>query len=135
MVVDLDLLPLRTQGNQIVDRHGERFQLKCVAWYGSQDRLFVANGLHKRNLTSIVASIVSFGFNCVRLPFSLELYHRNPMVPSHAVIAEPAWSSSPPRALEAYDEILQRLTTDAGLLVVVDAAGCATDSHAFLNQV
>jgi hypothetical protein len=40
----------------------------------------VPGGLNKVGIDFIVRSIISLGFNCVRLPYSLEMYFNNPIV-------------------------------------------------------
>ena len=40
----------------------------------------VVNGLDRQPLASIAATVSSLGFNCVRLPFSLEQYYENPYI-------------------------------------------------------
>ena len=40
----------------------------------------MVNGLDRQPLASIAATIASLGFNCVRLPFSLEQYYDNPYI-------------------------------------------------------
>jgi hypothetical protein len=41
---------------------------------------FVPYGLDKAPIDYISKSISAFGFNCVRLPYSLELFFSNPVV-------------------------------------------------------
>jgi len=48
---------------------------------------FVPYGLDKAPLDYISKSIAAFGFNCVRLPYSLELYFSDPVV-TDAVISK-----------------------------------------------
>lgn len=68
------VLPLITRGRQIVDRQGKPVQLRCVNWYGAHMQDMVVGGLHKQPLDSLVRSIHTLGFNCVRLPYSLEMH-------------------------------------------------------------
>jgi len=53
--------------------------------------LFSVHGLHKRGLEEIVQDIVDAGFNCVRMPYSLDLTFRDTfIVPDFALEANPA---------------------------------------------
>ena len=40
----------------------------------------VVNGLDKQPVSSIAHTIKDLGFNCIRLPFSLEQYFENPFI-------------------------------------------------------
>ena len=57
----------------VVDSAGDRVKLACVNWYGAHMEGHVVNGLDRQSIENIANSIVSHGFNCVRLPSSLEL--------------------------------------------------------------
>ena len=41
---------------------------------------YVVNGLDKQPISSIAETIKNLGFNCIRLPFSLEQYYDNPTI-------------------------------------------------------
>ena len=75
-----DRLPLKTQGTMIVDKAGHQVRLACVSWQGATSERFVVNGLDIANVKAIAKKIAVLGFNCVDLPFSLEMYHRNPLL-------------------------------------------------------
>ena len=64
----------------IVDSQGARVKMACVNWYGAHMEGHVVNGLDRQSLSSIANTIKEIGFNCVRLPFSLEQYYQNPYV-------------------------------------------------------
>ena len=51
--------------------------------------LFSVDGLSKQPLETIAARIAQLGFNCVRLPFSLQLLRDDPLVPDLALAANP----------------------------------------------
>ena len=51
-----------------------------MARYGAHMEGHVVNGLDRQPLASIAATIATLGFNCVRLPFSLEQYYDNPYI-------------------------------------------------------
>ena len=48
---------------------------------------FVPQGLHVKTPDQIAQTIGMFGFNCVRLNWSLELFYRNPLVMNDAIRA------------------------------------------------
>ena len=64
----------------IVDSQGARVKMVCVNWYGAHMEGHVVNGLDRQSVSSIANTIREIGFNCVRLPFSLEQYYQNPYV-------------------------------------------------------
>jgi endoglucanase len=72
--------------------------------------------------------IGTLGFNCVRLPFSLELYFENPRVLEEEVAANQnlvGWSS-----MLVFDKVIENLTEN-GLMVVLnnhisDAGKCCS---------
>ena len=65
---------------RIVDSSGARVKLACVNWYGAHMEGYVVNGLDRQTIASIAQTIKDMGFNCIRLPFSLEQYYENPYV-------------------------------------------------------
>ena len=68
-----------------MDKSGLEIHLNCANWKGSQMDTFVPYGLDKAPLDFISKSIAAFGFNCVRLPYSLQLYFTNPVVADSVV--------------------------------------------------
>merc|ERR1719427_586692 len=73
----------------VVDAAGTRVKLACVNWYGAHMEGHVVNGLDKQPINAIANTIKDLGFNCVRLPFSLEQFYDNPVVESSHVSANP----------------------------------------------
>ena len=110
---------LSTSGAHIVqaDDPTGRVQLACVNWYGIDQRDMVVGGLEYQPLDTIAALVVAMGFNCVRLPFSLEAVLSNPVVPAHALTANPAFIGG--RALDLMDAAVASLARE-GLYVVLD---------------
>jgi hypothetical protein len=86
-LIALDRLPLGTSGRNIVDRNGTKVQLKCVNWYGAHMELYSVFGLHKRPLVELSERIADWGFNCVRMPISIDLWYKDPPVPAFALAA------------------------------------------------
>jgi endoglucanase len=80
-------LPLHTDSRWIVDAAGARVKLACVNWYGAHMEDFVVNGLDAQPIDAIAVGISQMGFNCVRLPFSLQMVLTNPTVNNASVLA------------------------------------------------
>eukprot|EP00927_Polykrikos_kofoidii_P062066 TRINITY_DN56892_c0_g1_i1.p1 TRINITY_DN56892_c0_g1~~TRINITY_DN56892_c0_g1_i1.p1 ORF type:complete len:495 (+),score=41.05 TRINITY_DN56892_c0_g1_i1:44-1528(+) len=120
-LVPLSSLPLRTRGRDIVAAtSGQRVRLFCVSWYGAHMEEMVVNGLNSQPAEAIANLIVRFGFNCVRLSFSVEMVLSNRTRvpdPDKSLWANPALKDLSPLAL--YDVVLSALT-EAGLLVIMD---------------
>ena len=85
----VERVPLSTSGSNVVDRDGETVRLACVNWYGAHMERFVVNGLDLQPLDKLSQTIADQEFNCVRLPFSLEMIYSNPIVEDNAVAANP----------------------------------------------
>ena len=51
---------------------GDPVKLACVNWYGAHMERYAINGLDLVDVDEIARGIADKGFNCVRLPFSLE---------------------------------------------------------------
>ena len=107
---------LYTSGNKIVSAAGSHVRLKCVNWYGAHQELFVVGGLEKRSAADIVLEIKSIGANCVRLPFSIDLWRINPVPPAFAVSGDPQCGHN---AMDFFDCVIRRIT-DAGIMVVLN---------------
>ncbi len=63
-----------------------------------------------------MAHLVSMGFNCIRLPFSLQLVVENPLVPAHAVVVNPELVGL--RALDAMDALMSELRAQDVMVVL-----------------
>merc|ERR1711936_55117 len=114
-------LPLRTAvvGSKVVvvDAAGTRVKLACVNWYGAHMEGYVVNGLDKQTISSIAKTISDLGFNCIRLPFSLEQFFENPVVEDSRVSANPELIGK--TSMEVFDATVSGLT-DEGLLVLLN---------------
>jgi len=64
-----------------------------------------------------VQRTVSLGFNCVRLPFSLQLLYEDPVVPEIALVANAGLKGI--RAMALFGLSIKRMA-DAGLIVVLN---------------
>ena len=73
-------LPLHGAAGRIVGTDGRRVKLTCVNWFGASDVKFVVGGLNHQPLRRIAEQIAAMGFNCVRLPYSVQIVIENPVV-------------------------------------------------------
>ena len=62
-------------------------QLACASWYGFDQRDLCPGGLDRQPLDAISDLVFDMGFNCVRLPVSLEAVLEDGAVSAHAVRA------------------------------------------------
>jgi aryl-phospho-beta-D-glucosidase BglC (GH1 family) len=65
---------LHTSGNQIVDATSRPVRLSGVNWFGMEGTTFAPHGLWARNYKDVMDQMRDLGFNCVRLPFSDQLF-------------------------------------------------------------
>ena len=101
----------------VIDSADQRVKLACVNWYGAHMEGFVVNGLDVRPVADIAQTIASLGFNCIRLPFSLEQFYDNPIVEASRLSANPSLVGL--SSLEVFDATVSALT-DAGLMVILN---------------
>ena len=78
---------------------------------------YVVNGLDTVDINEIAQDIANYGFNCVRLTFSLEMFYKDPVVSEDAISANPALFGK--TALEIYDETVGALAK-AGVMVILN---------------
>ena len=116
--VSADQLPLFVDGRYVVDSQGSRVKLGCVNWYGAEEKDFVVGGLQWQSISTISALIAEYGFNCIRLPFSLELVDTNPIITNDTIIKkEPTLYNK--RALDILDAVIDELTAN-NLMIILD---------------
>mmetsp|Transcript_114170 Transcript_114170/g.355528 ORF Transcript_114170/g.355528 Transcript_114170/m.355528 type:complete len:485 (-) Transcript_114170:91-1545(-) len=115
--VDAKDLPLRTSGKWLVDRRGQRVRLRCVNWYGAHLATLVVGGLDKQPLRKLAFAIRALGFNCVRLPYSLEVQLRPARPAKELLRANPGLQNA--TGLEILDKTVAALAA-ARLLVVLN---------------
>ena len=117
--VDESQFPLKTgqMGKRMVtmDSGGQRVKLACVNWYGAHMEDMVVNGLDRQPISKIASIIAELGFNCVRLPFSLDMIYKNPVIATERLSANPEFVGK--TALELFDETVVALS-DAKLIVI-----------------
>lgn len=110
-------LPLKTQGRFIVDRLNERVKFACVNWYGMEAKTFAPGGLEKQPMDYIARRIYDLGFNCVRLPYSLEAHVHNPLVKDEFLAGNPGLRGL--RFLDIMDKTIESLTK-LNIMVFID---------------
>ena len=122
--------PLSTNGRFIVDAQGRRVRLAGVNWYGFHEDLGVAPGLDRVERGKLAKTIARYGFNSVRLPFSLWMTQQTAQVPDRYLAANPDLSGATP--LQVYDACVEALT-GAGLVVIpnchmLDPGWCCSEA-------
>ena len=126
------LLPngyFHTKGASIVDDTGNAVRIAGVNWYGGDCESMVVGGLDHRSIDDICSTIVSLGFNTVRLPFCVQLVHENPPITEY-LDAEPSFIGK--EALEIMDQVVIACGRH-GLKVILDChrgpAGWSTQEN------
>lgn len=109
---------LKTQGRWIVDAAtGSRVRLQGFNWYGAEELDYCVGGLNYQTPEAIANLAASFGFNMVRLPFSVDVALQNPRVNDLDVTATPQLLGK--HALDCVDAAVEALTA-AGIYVILD---------------
>ena len=88
-LIKVSQLPLKTKGRWIVDRNDTRVKFSCVNWSGAAQKDGVVGGLQHQRVQDIASTFADMGFNCVRMPFSVEMVHRNWTVNETLLSANP----------------------------------------------
>ena len=78
---------------------------------------YVVNGLDKVSMDYVSKTIAGLGFNCLRLPYSLEQVIENPVVEEQYLKANPELVSL--TSLEILDKTISSLT-DNGIMVILN---------------
>ncbi len=108
--------PLSTQNRNVVDVFGKPVKLHCANWYGAHMEEFVVDGLHVQNLSNLSSTIVNMGFNCIRLPFSLDLWFKNPLVDNRFVAANLQLQGL--RTMEIFDKTIESLSNHSVITIL-----------------
>ncbi len=86
---------LATQGTKIVQAStGQEVHLACVNWYGLDQLDYVMGGLQFTTPSAIAKLIADYGFNCVRVPLSVQAVLTGTIVAPYAVTAYPPLNGS-----------------------------------------
>jgi len=117
VVNPLPAVPFHTQSRFIVDANNQRFKMAGVNWYGGDSPDLVPLGLDHNDVHAIARLIKAMGFNSVRMPWALQLYEQNPVIPDALLSANPALQGK--NALDVLDEVIDALAAE-GLVVVLD---------------
>jgi endoglucanase len=120
---------LHTDGAKIVDNAGQEVLLAGVNWFGMETDTLAPHGIWARNYKDMLDQVVQLGYNCIRLPFSNELF-------------DPALT---PNGIDVYQnpdlkgltglEIMDRVVVEAGkrgLKIILDQHRPTTDSQSDL---
>jgi len=74
---------LKTDGARIVDAQGNDVILSGLNWFGMETGTLCPHGLWVRNYGDMLDQIVQQGFNCLRLPYSGDLF--NPTIKPNGI--------------------------------------------------
>lgn len=103
---------------RIVDATGRRVKLAGGNWSGGHLCRECVDGLEMRPMRDIAVDIrYKFKMNCVRLPYSLQLYFYNKVVEPKYLKANPELIGK--TAMEIFDITVKTLT-DVGLMVILN---------------
>eukprot|EP00052_Salpingoeca_macrocollata_P003065 m.34006 g.34006 ORF g.34006 m.34006 type:complete len:422 (+) comp12979_c0_seq1:21-1286(+) len=111
--------PLHTAGRYIKDSAGRNVTLQCVNWSGGEEKDWVPGGMMVQTSAAIASTIAGWGFNCVRLLWSVEMAANNPVVNPARVPTILSRLPAHPRALDVFDVVVHDITS-AGLAVILD---------------
>ncbi len=114
----LPAVPFHTQSRWIMDANGARIKLAGVSWYGGESADLVPLGLDHNDVHAIAALIKQLGFNSVRIPWALQLYEENPVIPDTLLSANPSLQGGK-HALDVLDAVIDALAR-VGLVVILD---------------
>lgn len=120
---------LSTQGDQIVDRHGQPAWLTGINWFGFNTGTNALDGLWSVNLENSLAAIAARGFNVLRIPISTELLRQwqagiypRPNVNEYVNPGLRGLNS-----LQVFDQLLAECRK-IGLKIIVDVHSAKTDA-------
>ena len=65
---------LHATGSQILDSHGNAVRLTGLNWFGLETSNFCPHGLWARSMPSLLDQIKALGYNCLRVPYSNQLF-------------------------------------------------------------
>ena len=106
-----------TSGTQILNPSGGNFTISGINWYGFETRGFVAHGLYSQDYTTIVNSIEQYGFNTIRIPFSNEVWEKDPVPASNTISACQSCQGKRARDIMA---LIVNYAASVGLHVILD---------------
>jgi endoglucanase len=113
----LPAVPFHTQSRWIMDASEHRFKLAGVNWYGAESPDLVVSGLDHADVHAIAHLVKELGFNSVRIPWALQLYEQNPVIPNALLSSNAALQGK--HALDILDAVVDAVARE-GLVVVLD---------------
>lgn len=69
-----------------MDKHGHRVKWSCVNWSGAAEKDGVPGGLQHAVASDIAHLIAEWGFNCVRIPWSVWMVHSDHVVSNSSLL-------------------------------------------------
>ncbi len=106
-----------TSGTKILDPGGGNFTISGINWYGFETRGAVAHGLYAQDYTTIVDSIKQYGFNTIRIPFSNQMWQKNPVPAPNLISACKSCKGKRARDIMA---LIVNYAGSVGLHVILD---------------
>jgi endoglucanase len=106
-----------TSGREIIAPNGQPFVISGVNWYGFETKSAVAHGMWTQDYPFILDRVKSLGFNTVRLPFSNEMWEKNPKPGANLISACPTCQGKRARDILA---LIVNHAGSIGLHVVLD---------------
>lgn len=116
-LLDVQNVPLRTRERYVVDALNQHIKLACGNWHGLEQTTGVPGGLHLVDIDVLVARIGNLGFNCIRLPFSVQHVLTDPPIDNSAVLANPQFINTTWRTMF---QATVHAIAQAGLMVILD---------------
>ena len=112
-------VPLGVDGARVVDASGANVRLACVNWFGAEQLDGSPSGLHIQDPKTIAETVSRLGFNCVRLPFSVQNVLTDPTLDARTVKAATEKGYKIRTSMDALDAAVSALS-DAGVGVLLD---------------
>ena len=111
-------LPLKTSSRWIVDSHGKRVKWSCVNWSGAAQKDGVVGGLQHQHRSEIAKVFADMGFNCVRIPWSVQT-----VLQPHVVSNETLLGANRDLIGKSTDEILDAIVSACAkehIMIIMD---------------
>jgi len=124
-----DLNYLHTDGARILDSAGHAVTLTGLNWFGLETDNLAPHGLWARKYTDMLDQIVQLGYNCLRLPFSNELF--DPKLQPNGI---DFYQNADLKGLNGL-QIMDKIVVEAGkrgLKIILDQHRPTTDSQSEL---
>lgn len=106
-----------TSGVNILTPTGLPFTVTGINWYGFETTKYVAHGLYSQDYTYIINEIKQYGFNTIRIPFSNEMWEKDPIPRASSVSACPSCKGLHSRDILA---LIINYAGSIGLHVILD---------------